>query len=242
MLRIGTAGWSVPGEVRDRFAGDGSQLERYATRLTAAEINSSFHRPHRRATYERWAAAVPEEFAFAVKAPKTLSHIAGPAEPATIAQFAAEVAGLGSKLRAILVQFPPKRAFSDDAANLLTRLGDACAVPVVCEPRHGSWADAPATDMLAANQVARVAADPSRIAGGEHPGGWPGLRYWRLHGSPRVYYSAYEAEALARLADAIAAELAQGRECWCIFDNTASGAATANALDLGAMLAERKPS
>ena len=40
-------------------------LERYARRLSAAEINSSFYRPHQRKTYERWAASVPDDFRFA---------------------------------------------------------------------------------------------------------------------------------------------------------------------------------
>ena len=53
-----------------------SHLELYARRLRCVEINSSFHRPHRRATWERWAAVTPEHFRFAVKAPKAITHTA----------------------------------------------------------------------------------------------------------------------------------------------------------------------
>ncbi len=56
------------------FPVHGSHLERYAAALNAVEINSSFYRPHRLATYERWAASVPEEFQFAVKIPKAITH------------------------------------------------------------------------------------------------------------------------------------------------------------------------
>ena len=71
---VGSAGWNIPRLHRARFAADGSQLQRYASRLNAVEINSSFYRPHAAATYERWAASVPASFRFAVKIPKTISH------------------------------------------------------------------------------------------------------------------------------------------------------------------------
>ena len=59
-VRIGTAGWAIPGVHREAFPPDGTQLVRYAARLSAAEINSSFHRHHSIATYARWAASVPD--------------------------------------------------------------------------------------------------------------------------------------------------------------------------------------
>ncbi|HLM68927.1 MAG TPA: DUF72 domain-containing protein, partial [Longimicrobium sp.] len=58
----------------------------------------------------------------------------------------------------------------------------------------------------------------------------------RLHGSPRTYYSSYTDEYLDAVAARIRRDVDAGREAWCIFDNTASGAATQNALDLVARL------
>jgi uncharacterized protein YecE (DUF72 family) len=83
-------------------------------------------------------------------------------------------------------------------------------------------------------RVARVAADPPRAAGLDTPGGWPGLVYYRWHGSPRPYFSSYSAEQLRALAVQLS-----GCACdaWCVFDNTGSGSAAANALDLQALLA-----
>lgn len=82
------------------------------------------------------------------------------------------------------------------------------------------------------SEVARVAADPARVPAAGEPGGWPGLVYFRLHGSPRTYYSAYDEEYLDALASRLAEHAAAGRQAWCIFDNTVLGAATRNALDL----------
>lgn len=81
-----------------------------------------------------------------------------------------------------------------------------------------------------ARLIARVAADPARVPSAGRPGGTLRLSYYRLHGAPRVYYSAYDSAFLSTLAAAIRGSAAE--EVWCIFDNTASGAATANALTL----------
>src|SRR5205823_91132 len=67
---VGTAGWNIPSIHRSRFPSGGSQLQRYAARLNAAEINTSFYRPHAITTYERWAAVVPRSFRFAIKVPR----------------------------------------------------------------------------------------------------------------------------------------------------------------------------
>ena len=85
-------------------------------------------------------------------------------------------------------------------------------------------------------RIARVAADPARVPEAAEPGGWTGLSYRRLHGSPRVYASPYDAEALDRIAAALRLCMAAGRPSWCIFDNTAQGEAAGNALALAASL------
>ena len=83
---------------------------------------------------------------------------------------------------------------------------------------------------VAAPRVARVAADPAPVATAAEPGGDPALRYWRWHGAPRVYYSDYAADALAALAKQVAAATPRGSEAWVVFDNTAHGHATPNAV------------
>jgi uncharacterized protein YecE (DUF72 family) len=233
-LRIGTAGWVVPGTVADLFPVDGTHLQRYAARFSAVEINSSFHRPHRRATYERWAASVPPAFRFSVKLPKTISHAASPAErDALIARFAEEAGGLGEKLGVVLIQFPPKRGFDAvDADALFDSLAAALPCPLACEPRNAGWFTQAADELFAARRIARVAADPPSVPGADRPGGWTGMRYHRLHGSPVIYRSSYEAATLVKLRDTLAAWTIAGAQTWCVFDNTASSAAAGNAAAL----------
>lgn len=227
MTRIGTAGWSIARGAADAFPAQGSALERYAARLNAVEINSSFYRPHKRSTWERWAASVPDDFRFSVKLTKEATHVRRLVDCAeVIAAFFEDVSGLAGKLGVVLVQLPPSLQFEPEAvASFVTLMRDATDAPIAIEPRHASWAEADA--LLAELKVVRVAADPPRLGVDDRPGGWTGLRYWRLHGSPDIYRSSY-ADRLAALAPAVAGG-------WCIFDNTVTGAALHDALALKAI-------
>jgi uncharacterized protein YecE (DUF72 family) len=239
---VGTAGWTVPKQHLGLFSASDegaklSHLERYAGRLGCVEINSSFHRPHRRTTWQRWAAVTPDGFRFAVKAPKAITHTANLVNTGgALLEFFEAVGGLGEKLGPVLFQLPPKFAFDEGVAQeFFNTLRELHQGAVVLEPRHASWFSAPVESLLRNFQVARVAADPpkgSELAA--QPGGWPGLSYWRLHGSPRNYYTEYDNHWLQGLAKRL--QLVESwsgdNESWVIFDNTVLGHATANAVSL----------
>lgn len=233
---LGCAGWSLPREQWLHFPSEGTHLQRYAQRLTAVEINSSFYRPHRRATYEKWAASVPEGFHFSVKLPKTITHQNRLRDcEGLLDEFLDQCAGLGDALGCLLIQLPPSFAFDDALAkDFFASLRTRYEGSVALEPRHASWKDA--ESLLQRERVARVAADPSPLADGAQPSGWLGLQYFRLHGSPRIYYSAYPTDWLERLARQLQSAREKGIASWCIFDNTASGAAVADALQLAQLL------
>ncbi|MEP7057871.1 MAG: DUF72 domain-containing protein [Caldimonas sp.] len=244
---VGTAGWAIPGLVADRFGEAGTQLQRYANALRCTEINSSFRREHRAATYARWAAATPPGFRFAVKLPHRITH-EGRLERvvAPLERFLDAVGELGDRLGPLLVQLPPSLACAPRIAStffgVLRRRFDGA---VVCEPRDASWFDDAAERMLIRYRIGRVAADPARVPAAARPGGWlgdsskRGVAYFRWHGSPRVYWSSYGAERIGQWA-ADVQDCAERSDCWCIFDNTASGAAAPNALELVAELARRR--
>ncbi|HEY8832706.1 MAG TPA: DUF72 domain-containing protein [Gemmatimonadaceae bacterium] len=231
-IHLGVAGWSIRREHAGKFSQTGTHLQRYASVFNAVEINSCFYRPHRFSTYERWAASVPDPFRFAVKLPKAITHEArlvdaGPA----VDRFLAETAGLGIKRGPILVQLPPSLSFDAGVAgDFFRELRDRFDGDIVLEPRHETWFAPEIESMLVHHRIARVAADPARVPAAAVPGGYDRLVYLRLHGSPRIYYSAYPIEELERITGIMREKADLGIPSWCIFDNTALGAATADAL------------
>jgi uncharacterized protein YecE (DUF72 family) len=232
IIRVGCAGWSLRKEHFELFPATGSHLERYAARFNCVEINSSFHRSHRTATYSRWAEATPHDFRFAVKLPKQITHtnrLIGVDE--AISQFADEVEGLGAKLGAVLVQLPPSLAFEVDVAmRFFKQLTASIRCSLVIEPRHASWFDEAVTSLLVANGIGRVAADPAVTPAAAEPIVASDIAYYRWHGTPRIYYSSYDQITVRNLARSLITVASD--EAWCIFDNTAAGAATTNALSL----------
>jgi uncharacterized protein YecE (DUF72 family) len=90
--------------------------------------------------------------------------------------------------------------------------------------------------LLQSYEVARVAADPARVPVAGVSGGWRGMSYYRLHGSPKMYYSSYSPEFIVRLAARVKEDAANERDVWVIFDNTTLGAATRNVQELAECL------
>jgi len=234
-LYIGTAGWGISSAASSNFPSEGSHLERYGRVLNCAEINTSFYRPHQPTTYARWADSVPGDFRFSVKLPRTITHeLRLTNYTAELERFAGEVAHLEDKLGCVLVQLPPSLRFDPAvAASFFDDLRGHFQGMLAFEARHPSWFGEAATALLHERRITRVRADP--------PAGQPGphvptteVAYLRLHGSPKIYYSDYPPDFLAALSTELRTQTANGS--WCIFDNTASGAALLNALDLQGLL------
>jgi uncharacterized protein YecE (DUF72 family) len=202
------------------------------------EINSSFHRSHKPSIWARWRDAVPPAFRFSVKLPKAITHTARlNVTGDVVAAFIDEVSVLQAKLSCLLVQLPPSLGFDAKiAAKFFQHLVARTGVSIACEPRHDSWFAPDADALLRRFSVARVAADPARVPAAGEPGGCRQLSYFRLHGSPKVYYSAYPDDFVHQLAARLSRQAAEGRTVWCIFDNTTLGAATRNALDVSSAL------
>lgn len=239
-VRIGCAGWSLSQAAQAAFGAGDSVLQRYATRLPMVEINSSFYRPHQAATYARWAASVPAGFRFAVKLPRVISHerrLRDTMQP--LALFLDGVMALGDRLGPLLLQLPPSLAYEPATVTaFLHGLRARTSVDVACEPRHPSWFTADVDTLLSDHGIARVATDPARVPAAAAPGGDRTWSYWRWHGQPEIYRSAYSEQALAGLAQHLQREAAAQRRAWCVLDNTALGHATGNALHLQALLQE----
>jgi uncharacterized protein YecE (DUF72 family) len=240
VYHVAIAGWSIRKEHLRLFATDGTHLQRYASRFDAVEINSSFYQSHKRETYERWAKSVPPKFRFAVKAPKLLTHehcLEETGEP--LAHFVHEIGGLGKKLGCVLVQLPPSLAYDPRTVEtFFAAIRARYRGPLVCEPRHPTWFTGAADRRLEAHSVGRVGADPRCAEDGGEPAASMRVLYYRLHGSPQMYYSSYTPEYLDRLAERLTTS--RRVPVWCVFDNTARGAATLNAIDLLDRLSPRR--
>lgn len=237
---VGCAGWSIPGRYADLFGPGESMLARYATRFPVVEINSSFYRPHKPDTYQRWAASVPPTFRFSVKLPRTISHDSGLVGAGPLLdRFLAETSALGTALGGLLLQLPPSLVLDARRASSFFRaLRRRSDVPLVCEPRHASWFTAHADALLLRYGVSRAAADPPRVPAAAVPRGGSAWQYWRWHGAPRMYYSNYEDATLKALATQVRQQRGGNGAPWVIFDNTAHGFAPANALRLQELAAD----
>lgn len=230
---IATAAWSIPMTVADRFPETGSGLERYAAVFNGVEVNSTFYRHHQKKTFERWAGAVPEHFRFAVKIPREITHEARLRNIDRLFDvFVDEVSALGGKLGPLLCQLPPSLRFDvDDVEEAFAAMRRIFSGTLVLEPRHRSWASQPVRAILKRYAIDRVLADPAPV--------WPAFefpeapRYVRLHGASEIYYSRYSDAEIRVFAERLAAD------SWCIFDNTASGAAIENALMMRDCMADR---
>ena len=130
------------------------------------------------------------------------------------------------------MQLPPSLSF--DASVVTAFLDGVRRVyygPIACEPRHPTWFLPLVTSLLERYGISRVAADPPPVPDAATPAGWSRLVYFRLHGSPRTYWSRYDENAITALAARIG-RMSTAEQVWCVFDNTASGTAIENASEL----------
>jgi uncharacterized protein YecE (DUF72 family) len=230
----------TPREAAQRFDSVGTHLRRYSGLLSCAEVNSSFHRPHSAAIYGKWRESTPKDFRFAVKVPRMITHelrLQDARDPLTA--FLSQTDALREKRGPLLVQLPPSLSFDGTVASaFLDVLRSVYEGLIALEPRHPTWFTLSATALLDDYRISRVAADPSPVPSERMPGGWTQLAYFRMHGSPHKYWSRYDLNDVSTLATT-ARGIQGAEEVWCIFDNTASGAAIENALELRDTLSAR---
>jgi uncharacterized protein YecE (DUF72 family) len=232
-IMVGCAGWSLSAGVAADFPSEGSHLQRYASVMPAVEINSSFYRPHRPATYARWRDSVPDDFRFSVKLPRTVSHELRLRDvEEALDRFLAAAGELQHKLGCLLLQLPPSLQFNaDEAVDFFALLRAKTQVAVACEPRHASWFAQQAGETMQRHDIAFVHADPPPVRDAIAPA-LPGIAYVRLHGSPDIYRSSYDPAFLDALANKLNVLRERADRVWCVFDNTANGHAVPNALAL----------
>lgn len=260
---VGTSGWRYP-PWRGAFYPEGlpqrRELEYLSRQVSSIEINGSFYSLQRPENYRCWAAETPDDFVFAVKGARFVTHMKQLRDVRVpVANFLASgVLALGAKLGPVLWQLPPRMRF--DPARLAAFLellprttGAAAALAAehdqrldgraltetdadrplhhALEARHESFRDPKLIELLRAHDVALVVADSA--------GTWPvfdevtaGFVYVRLHGADELYASGYTPAALDAWAARVRAWRAGGRDVHVYFDNDAKVHAPRDAIEL----------
>ncbi len=249
-MRVGISGWRYPpwrGEFYPKGLPQRAELEYVASRLRTVEINGSFYSLQRPERYRAWAAATPDDFVFAVKGGRFVTHMKRLAGVRTALAnfFASGVLALGPRLGPVLWQLPGTFRFDEAvlgeffallprsaaAASRLARAHDEklrarawmrvdADRPLrhAIEVRHESFRDPAFIALARRHHVAIVVADTA--------GRWPlideptaDFAYARLHGDVELYTSGYDDEALDRWARRVRGWTRDGRDVVVYFDN-----------------------
>jgi uncharacterized protein YecE (DUF72 family) len=161
-LRAGTSGFSYKewkGPFYPEKLAEKDLLAFYASKLPAVEINNTFYRLPRASVLEAWAAQVPEDFRFSIKASRRITHIRRLKEAQDETEYLLRtLAALGSRLGAILFQLPPNLKLDLDRLRAFLDLLPA-GTPAAFEFRHESWSDPRVHEALRARDFAWVVAD-----------------------------------------------------------------------------------
>lgn len=230
MLFVGTSGWQYPHWRRVFYPEKLPQrawLAYFAERFQTVEVNNTFYNLPEKSVFDHWRDETPNDFVFATKMSRFLTHLKrlrDPAEP--VHRFLERAFGLGPKLGPVLIQLPPR--FGVD----LTRLEQALAqfdasTRVAVEFRDDSWFSTETSDMLRRRNVAMCLADsPRRRQPAWRTADWGFVRFHEGRG-PRA--PGYRRDALERWVEKIAELWPRGEDVFAYFNNDAEGYALKDA-------------
>jgi uncharacterized protein YecE (DUF72 family) len=232
------SGWTYPpwrGDFYPQGLPQRAELAYAAGRLTSIEINGSFYALQKPESYRRWRDETPDDFVFAVKGSRFITHmkrLTDPEEPLK-RFFGSGVWELGSKLGPILWQLPESFRYDADKLaaffdELPRRTPDGATVRHALEFRSATFEHEETYALLREHDIACVLADTA--------GRWPKVeqdtsdfRYLRLHGDAELYTSGYGDRALDGWADQIRR---WRKDTYVYFDNDAKGYAPHDAVRL----------
>ncbi len=240
---IGTSGWNYfdwkgrfyPADLKPK-----EYLTHYAAQFQTTEVNYSFYHLPRPTTYENWAAQVPPDFIFAVKASRTITHIRRLRDAADLwREFLENALALGDRLGPILLQFPP--SFKRDVELLADFFRESRRIrqfegqSLAFEFRHDSWFVTEILELLRKHASAMVIAHSQRYPQASYAPTAPFV-YLRLHGPGALFASEYSEKDLCEWAARIRKWLEASRKVYVYFNNDFHGYAVKNARTLAALL------
>jgi len=236
---VGTSGWNYEHWSGGVFYPAGMKRSEwfsyYCRHFQSVEINNSFYRLPEKRVFQKWYEAAPNDFTFAVKASRFITHMKKLVQPQEhVPLFLENATGLGEKLGVLLFQLPPYWKFNPDRlGEFFHFMGRQDIIPGLrsaLEIRHKSWYCSPCFDVLRKYNVSLALTD------------WPGLPvegpltadfvFIRHHGPESLYASNYPASFLKREPQRIRLWLAEGKDVFIYLNNDAFGYAVKNALTL----------
>jgi uncharacterized protein YecE (DUF72 family) len=241
-LRVGTSGWSYKGWRGPFFPTEvllKDHLAYYASQFDAAELNAPFYRTPTLDAVQGWFAQTPDDFRFAWKASKFITHWKrlGPNSPSSLQLMETRLRILGEKAGPVLFQLPPQmQANRERLASFLAMLSRNH--PYVFEFRHPSWYEPAILDLLRDHDAALCISDHA-----DAPAPWAVTArhvYVRGHGPEGRYHGHYSDAALGDWARQIQAWRRQKRDVWCFFDNDQKSAAPVDAQRLLTLLKPKR--
>ena len=238
---IGTSGWNYKGW-KDSFYKGVSQkkwLMFYSQNFNAVEVNATFYRSLKSSTYEKWMSITPDNFWFVIKGTREITHIKRLKKDieSSLLKQKENLAPILKKTKAILWQFPP--GFKKDIKlldNFLTLLREKWSDHThILEFRNKTWFDQEVAHKMEEYEIIGNCISDSPK--------WPmweitisNVAYIRLHGHKVLYHSKYSENELKEWAEKIKNWSKEGKEVFVFFDNTDSGAAPYDAMELKRIL------
>lgn len=236
-IQIGTSGW-VYKHWKGVFYPEGlssrDRLEYYNERFGTVEVNNSFYNLPKAATFENWADSTSDDFVFAVKASRYITHMKKLKDPKqAVSRFFSRVRHLGDKLGPVLFQLPP--SWHVNVERLDSFLNSLSADYLYAfEFRDPSWFVREIYDVLSENGAALCIYDMEGDVSEKEL--TADFVYVRLHGPGKSYQGSYTDTQLGRWADELSSWAGQGRDIYCYFNNDPEGHAPRNALRLKEIL------
>ena len=230
---IGTSGWQYDSWRGRLYPADVPKtrwLEHYAARFASVESNSAFYRLPERHTFVDWAARTPDDFAWAVKASRYITHIRrlqDPKEP--VERQVDRLEGLGAKCGPVLLQLPPTLRADLDALDA-TLAAFPRDMRLAVEPRHPSWFVSDTRRLLERRGAALCLADRRGLRAAQWATApWGYVRFHEGRASPSPCYGR---QALATWAARIADLWGPDADVYCYFNNDPGGCAPHDARTL----------
>jgi uncharacterized protein YecE (DUF72 family) len=245
-LFIGTSGWtysSWKGAFYPETLPSKRYLEFYSREFDSTEVNYSFYHLPRPSTYEKWAAQVPKDFIFALKASRFITHVKrliGIEE--AWSTFVQNALALGSHLGPVLLQFPPSLRIDRKRLGAFLRAAQrpvarSHRLRLACEFRHDSWFTEEIFSLLSRYNATLCVADSPRYP--RQNVVTANFVYIRFHGRTKLFASKYSDAELAEEAKRIKRYLRDGLDTYVYFNNDALGYAVENARTLRQMIAKK---